>query len=268
MEYRVIRTNDYLAHYGILGMKWGIRRFQKYGEGGYVPKGKHKKIDLRTKKQKENDRINKVLSDVNKDSFNNSEQIKHIQSLGEQATEKANTVADRMGQEYAKLKNEYASAKELSDADKEYFDSQLMRKYKYKDKQEMLKDFEIPDDMLISDLTNMSYSRIQERAQDNCSKEIADFHKSNDEYWNEVNSYMDGMHKKYGDTLTSQIPKSKVPETIEDHIYRDVLDTRWNSYQSRHFSDYWTSDYEDEYTAQIALENLLHKHYTGEWLYE
>ena len=34
-------ANDYLAHYGILGMHWGIRRFQPYsvrgrksGEGG------------------------------------------------------------------------------------------------------------------------------------------------------------------------------------------------------------------------------------------
>ena len=47
----------------------------------------------------------------------------------------------------------------------------------------------------ISEITDMSYSRIQERAQNNCSEEIADFHKVNDEYWKEVNTYMDGYEE-------------------------------------------------------------------------
>ena len=38
ITFRVIRSEDDLVHYGILGQKWGIRRYQNY-DGSYTRKG-------------------------------------------------------------------------------------------------------------------------------------------------------------------------------------------------------------------------------------
>lgn len=51
--YSIVRSPDYLEHHGILGMKWGIRRYQNK-DGSLTPEGRARYGDILTKKQMQN----------------------------------------------------------------------------------------------------------------------------------------------------------------------------------------------------------------------
>lgn len=125
------QNDDELAHYGKLGMHWGIRRYQPYGEGGYDPDHEGKNIGLAARLAGHtgsySDAIKRGSSFGNRAKAAASSFGKRAEKAINEAADRANYAADRAAQGLRDAGNKarsglakYAGGKYDSDAARIY----------------------------------------------------------------------------------------------------------------------------------------------------
>lgn len=106
---------DELMHYGVMGMHWGVRRYQPYGKGGYDPEGKGGRFVGKVKQTRRG--YQKALNKLQKQSERFAAVAKEKDRLQRKYTDKSNNLLAK-GNKRASLKYADKALKERALRDK------------------------------------------------------------------------------------------------------------------------------------------------------
>ena len=219
MTYEVIFSNE-LYHHGILGQKWGIRRYQN-SDGTYTAAGKARYA------QYKEDILNRKKAESGK--------IKEFNKMGETIQDKADELYDEYTKAFKNMK--------FSDKQKEEIWAQLRK--------DLVSPDMIDDPFLYEmDVEDLVSEKMMESLPDDLKQKRKEFDDYQEKYWDDIHDFTDKIVKEYSNVKVSGI---KDVSTETRKIIQDSIDTMLPAYIYRHFDDYWVYDTDERHEAYTRL---------------
>ena len=231
-----------LAHFGIKGQKWGIRRFQ-YENGSYTPEGKE-----RYGRGSETGGPQKGLAG-GLFFFNRKSAKTNVEKDFDEAIEQNQDVFNRIQENNKKLVDQ---ANALSDSYEKFHEHvKLSKESKERIWDGLHDDFgnDGTDDEELYDLVvrDRVYDELTEHPPKDIKEEREAFDRAIDQYWKDVDTISDSVRQKYKGNKSADAEINK--------LIGDKLQTSFISYLSKHFDDYWVFETEAFQEACMRLED-------------